>query len=59
MATGPEPQPQPDDAVEILHRLEPVLHDIQVEQRRQGDVLVKVQVDLGTLAKIVESIICN
>lgn len=54
MATAPKMPP--DEATEILRRLEPAitgistrLDKIEAEQRRLGDALTKTQVELGEL----------
>jgi hypothetical protein len=60
MATAPKIPPATDEAVDILHRLEPVLRDIQTEQRRQavelGELRGRVS-QLPTLVQIVGAVL--
>ncbi len=39
----------PDDAIDILRRLEPAIARIEAEQRRHADTMTKIAVEVGEL----------
>jgi hypothetical protein len=61
MAVAPKlPLDEASEALDILRRLEPVLRDIQAEQRRQGETVARLDgrvSQLPTLVQIVGAVL--
>ncbi len=54
--SNPAPRMPPDDAVDILRRLEPVIARIDAEQRRQGEAIAELRGKVSQLPTLVQII---
>lgn len=48
-ATNPRQPDRTDESLEILKRLEPLLRDVQAEQRRQSDGMVRLEARVSAI----------